>query len=138
MTRSRNTRPLRFRPPRRAPRILVRRPRLGFPHPLDPASVRALLEDLGPEATRGLRSIELVPGASRRLVFARLVVPGRILLFDQPHPPWTLPVEADTALLEEAGALVTTEPLARTITWPGETLGQFMLRRVLLHELGHH
>jgi hypothetical protein len=41
-------------------------------------------------------------------------------------------------LLREAGALVAIDPLAVTVSWPGETLRAFFLRFVLLHELGHH
>jgi hypothetical protein len=77
-----------------------------------------------------------------RLLFGRLRVPGWVLLHDQPPSPWLLPGRlpaAEAKRLQGAGAYV--EPLNgghTRVTWPGDTLRQFMLMNVLLHEIGHH
>jgi hypothetical protein len=75
--------------------------------------------------------------------FGQLAVPGRILLYEQPMPPWRLPGTLspdDAELFDRAGAVVTlqTDVGATVIDWPGNTLRRFMLFDVLLHEVGHH
>ena len=110
-----------------------------------------MLRALGPVACYGLQSVELGRGAapdtgkapSKVLVFGRYHAPGRIVLCEQPLPPWRLPaaVRGQAARrLQRAGAVLT--PLAgggaALVEWPRDTLRIFMLAEVLLHELGHH
>ena len=127
-------------------RIVVRESRPGFHHPADQQDVLEMLKAVGPAAFYGLRSIELArspANASIMPVFGRYYVPGRIILFEQPLPPWRLPglLKGDVARrLERAGAVVTrlTDVGATLVHWPHATLRRFMLEEVLLHELGHH
>ena len=128
-------------------RIVVREPRPGYHHPADKQDVLEMLKAVGPAAFYGLRSIELARSPADSLismpVFGRYYVPGRIILFEQPLPPWRLPglLKGDVARrLERAGAVVTrlTDVGATLVHWPHATLRRFMLEEVLLHELGHH
>jgi len=128
-------------------RILYRKPTPGFHHPVGKQEVSQLLESVGPLALYGVRSIELVrapaPGGAPSLVFGRYEVPGRILLFEQPLPPWRLLGllgHKTVQRLEKAGAVVNPLPElgATLVDWPADTLRRFMLEEVLLHELGHH
>ena len=130
----------------RRPRILWRRPSPGFHYPIAKQDIVQLLESLGPLAVYGVRSIELTrapaPGAPS-LVFGRYEAPDRILLFEQPLPPWRLPGlvgKENVQRFERAGAVVRLMPkLGRThVDWPADTLRRFMLEEVLLHEVGHH
>ncbi|PWU11213.1 MAG: hypothetical protein C5B50_23845 [Verrucomicrobia bacterium] len=129
------------------PRILWREPHPGFHHPTTKQDIAQLLIAIGPSGIYGLRSVELtrapVGGGACSLVFGRYEAPGRILLFEQPLPPWRLRgllVKEQVERLERAGAVVT--PIrqlgATLVDWPGDTLKRFMLEEVLLHELGHH
>ena len=129
------------------PRVRVARPRPGCGHPATAAEIRRVLRFCGERCTYGLRSVELVRGAPAQagapLRCGALVVPGRVLLFDQPPAPWTLPgrlTATDAERLRRAGAIV--EPagagLQTVVAWPGATLRDFMLFDVLLHEIGHH
>ena len=76
------------------PRIIVRTSRPGFHHPAGKAAIWEILESVGPVAFYGLRFIELVraPDNARTSVplFGRYCVPGRIILYEQPMPPWRL------------------------------------------------
>jgi hypothetical protein len=122
------------------PQIRAARSRPGTVRPLGPADVRAVLARLGPAASYGLRAVELA-AQGEPLVFGRLLVPGRILLFDQPRPPWRVPGRLGgrtVERLEAAGALVEPSMGADVVDWPGGTLRAFYLAEVLLHELGHH
>ena len=70
-------------------------------------------------------------------------MPGRIVLYDQPIPPWRLRgalAPDDAALLARAGAVLTVHQPGPTtvVEWPNNTLRDFMLVEVLLHEIGHH
>jgi hypothetical protein len=70
-------------------------------------------------------------------------VPGRIVLFDQPQSPWTIPRNLNAATvhrLNTAGAVVQSVAggLQTSVWWPGTTLRDFMLFDVLMHEVGHH
>lgn len=105
----------------------------------------AVLEFFGAEVTYGVRSIELARScgdAVDGLLLGRLLVPGRIVLYDQPSSPWLLPGRLPAQQLERleaAGAEVEPAECSGTrVTWPGETLKEFMLLGVLLHEIGHH
>ncbi len=127
------------------PRLHVQDPRRGRIHPATRADVLAVLEYFGAEATYGLRTIELARSrgdAVGGLLLGTLLVPGRIVLYDQPPSPWLLPGRLPTRQLERleaAGAEVERTGCGRTrVTWPGETLKEFMLLDVLLHEIGHH
>jgi len=124
------------------PRVIVRRPRSGFVHPADRADVRRLLELLGAACTYGLCTVELAQGGGEGRL-GTLVVPGKIILYDQRPSPWRLPgalAAGESERLRRSGALV--EPAGdgtqTIVTWPGETLRDFLLFDVLLHEIGHH
>jgi hypothetical protein len=65
------------------------------------------------------------------------------VLYDQPPSPWLLPgtlsaVELDR--LRRAGAVVelVSETSQTIVSWQGETLRDFMLFDVLMHEIVHH
>jgi hypothetical protein len=128
-------------------RIVVRQPRKGFHHPAGKQNVLEILAAVGPVAFYGLRSVELARAPSNASTsapaFGRYRVPGRIVLFEQPFPPWRLPglLKVEVARrLERAGAVLS--PLADVgatlVDWPQTSLRRFMLEEVLLHELGHH
>src|SRR6266540_1615395 len=128
-------------------RIVVRESRPGYHHPADKQHVLEMLKAGGPVVCYGLRSIELARSPTNasisRPVFGQYCVPGRIILFEQPMPPWRLPglLDGDLARrLEQAGAVLTrlAEVGATLVDWPQNTLRRFMLEEVLLHELGHH
>jgi len=126
-------------------RITVRQPRNGFHHPISKQDVLEMLRAVGPLAFYGLRSVELArsPSKGSTPVFGRYYVPGRILLFEQPMPPWRLSglLRGDVARrMERAGAVLTllTDVGATRVDWPQATLRRFMLEEVLFHELGHH
>ena len=136
-----------IKPGRLRPRVILRQPSPGFHHPVEKQEVLQLLEAVGPLALYGLRLVELAharaPSGGLSLVFGRYQVPGRILLFEQPLPPWRLRGllgEENIRRFERAGAVVNLLPElgATQVDWPTDTLRRFMLEEVLLHELGHH
>ena len=129
------------------PRIVLRPARPHFHHPAGRGDVLRILDLVGAEAIYGVRSIELSHAAAREAslvpLFGRLCIPGRILLYEQPLPPWRLPgilASGDADQLTTAGAIVTQhrDIGMTTIDWPGTSLRRFMLFDVLLHEIGHH
>jgi hypothetical protein len=127
------------------PRLRVSRPRDGFHHPASRADVTRLLRFFGETCTYGLQSVELVRGEDcpdgRTVCFGRLMVPGRIVLFDQPRSPWVLTgrlPERESERLRQGGALIEEGVLQTVVTWPGSTLREFILFDVLMHEVGHH
>lgn len=129
------------------PRLHVKRPRPGHIHAARKADIRRILRFFGEQCTYGLRSIELVHGdsvaAGGGLLLGRLIVPGRIVLYDHPSAPWQLAGRLSDQVrdkLRRAGALVeSTGTGAYTIVWwPDTTLRDFMLFDVLMHEIGHH
>lgn len=151
MTSSLRTQPRRLRAPRRmhdpfVPRVQVGRPPSAFFHPATRADVLGLLRLAGAECTYGLRAVRLSVAPRTglgELRFGRLIVPGVIVLYAQPAPPWVLPGwlpgdEQDR--LVRAGAKITSAGggTQTIVDWPGDTLRRFMLLDVLLHELGHH
>jgi hypothetical protein len=127
------------------PRLRVSRPRAGFHHPASRADIARLLHFFGATCTYGLQSVELlraeVPSPGAAICFGRLLVPGRILLFDQPASPWILTgrlPETEAERLRRGGAKIEDAVLHTTVTWPESTLRDFMLFDVLMHEIGHH
>lgn len=129
------------------PRVLVKRPRNGHFHPVTKAHVLNLLHFFGAECTYGLKSIELLQGTgspgNSSLMLGRLMVPGRVVLYDQPLAPWLLTgslAEKELERLRRAGAVVTQVGAGTqtVVSWPEDTLRNFMLFDVLMHEIGHH
>jgi hypothetical protein len=127
------------------PRIVRRRASPGYIHALSRRDVVEALRALGEEYFYGLRAIELVQPPPERgpgLALGRLRVPGTILLFAQPEPPWTLSGRLSPDLrarLERAGALLNDAASGQTVAeWPDGTLRDFMLFDVFAHELAHH
>src|SRR5882672_6475039 len=95
-------------------RIIVQPPRRGFHHPVGKRDLLKMLDSVGPIARYGLRSIELtrtpVGASSSALAFGRYCTPGRIILFEQPFPPWRIPGHLQGTILRQfqgAGGIVT-------------------------------
>jgi len=129
-----------------APRVQVSRLPLGFLHPATRADVVDLLRRAGDECSYGLRAVRLsapAPADEDGLLFGRLIVPGVIVLYAQPTPPWVLPGRLSAGeqdRLRRAGADISIAGggTQSIVAWPEDTLRRFMLFDVLLHELGHH
>ena len=129
------------------PRIIIRQPKPGFLNPASKEDITRLLEFVGPEATYGLQRIEYVLAPSMEATvfppLGRLKVPGCIVLYQQPIPPWRLSgiiSASDANYCRLAGAIIeiNQEIEATVVDWPGDTLRNFFLFDVLLHEVGHH
>jgi len=129
------------------PRLIVKRPRSGYFHPASRAEILELLRFFGEECIYGLRTIELLQtGRGYRggdVLFGTLLVPGRIVLYEQPFSPWLLPGRLsaeEQQKIARAGATVESinEAPQTIVSWPGDTLRDFMLFDVLMHEVGHH
>lgn len=129
------------------PRLIVKRPRSGYFHPARKIEIFDLLRFFGEECTYGLRTIELLQCGRRHrageIVFGTLLIPGRIVLYEQPASPWLLPGTLSAKQQEKlrrAGAMVEamSEPSQTIVSWPGDALRDFMLFDVLMHEIGHH
>jgi len=129
------------------PRVIVKRPRSGYVHPASKAEIVDMLRFFGEECTYGLRSIELLQSGLRHhsdeVRFGTLLVPGRIVLYEQPPSPWVLPGRLSEKAQEKvcrAGASLESmsEPSQTIVSWPADTLRDFMLFDVLMHEIGHH
>jgi hypothetical protein len=129
------------------PRVVRKHPKKGFHHPAGKADIKRVLRFFGEECTYGLRSVELVQGqfpwAGGSLRLGRLMIPGRIVHFDQAQPPWRIPgplTEHDEERLLRAGAILQIESggMCVNVAWPDDTLRDFMLFDVLMHEVGHH
>lgn len=128
-------------------RFVVQAPHRGFYYPMHKRDVLAKLKEIGSIGFYGLRLIKLarVPPATSLScpVFGRYCAPDCLILFKQPMPPWRLrgllQPEA-VRRFQRAGAIVTLlgGVGATLVEWPADTLRQFMLKEVLLHELGHH
>jgi hypothetical protein len=128
-------------------RIIVHPPRAGFHHPAGKRHLLELLNAVGTIARYGLRTVELArslgAGTASTPVFGRYCSPGRVILFEQPVPPWRFLgrlQETTVRRFERVGAIVTLSGHvgATLVHWPKETLRCFMLEDVFLHELGHH
>lgn len=132
----------------RLPSITEKRPRPGHHHPATRTDVAETLRFFGEECAYGVRAIELRQGTSGvpGLELGRLMVPGRIVLYDQPVSSWRLPgriSEQERHRLLDAGAEIEDLDVGLIIHWPedsdgGGTLKDFMLFDVLMHEIGHH
>jgi hypothetical protein len=129
------------------PRILVRHPRPGWIHPVSKVDIQGVLRCFGESCFYGLRSIELRQTASANapesLLFGQLVVPGRIILYEQRPSPWILHgvlSGPEINWLRPAGAEVRAigQGVQTEVIWPGDTLRDFILFDVLMHEVGHH
>lgn len=129
------------------PRIIDRPPKPGFCNPVSKDEIIQLLNFVGPEAMYGLQRIEYVQAppleATVFPLLGRLKAPGCILLYQLPIPPWRLAgtISAiDAHPCQRAGAIIKThhEIQVTVIDWPGNTLRDFVLLDVLLHEIGHH
>ncbi len=129
------------------PRLIVKRPREGFTHPATKADVTKMLRFFGEQYTYGLRSIEMVQAvhtpADDGLALGRLLVPGRIIIYEQALSPWVLPGRLgpkEEQKLRQAGAVIELVGggSQTSISWPGETLRDFVLFDVLMHEIAHH
>ena len=125
-------------------RIIVHQPLPEFHHPLDKQDILEFLRRLDAVPLYGLRCIELRhSGSNPACPFGRYCAPGRILLFAQPKAPWRFTGRLSDSFIHRAsraGAALTESSDNRTtiIDWPDDSLKNFMLREVLLHELGHH
>jgi hypothetical protein len=121
--------------------VRVCSPRPGFVHPAGRTDVVRVLTFFGPVAAYGLRGIELRqrPACDTGPAVAVLRVPGVVLLFEQPAPPWVLSgrlTDQATARLERAGARITLGRAGTRVDWPDDTLRDFMLFDGLMHEIG--
>jgi len=128
-------------------RFVVQTPHRGFYHPAHKRDVLAKLKEIGPMGFYGLRLVKLgrLPeaGLPSGPVFGRYRAPDCLILFEQPLPPWRLSgllQRKPFRRFEKAGAIVILlgDVGATVVDWPGDTLRQFMLKEILLHELGHH
>jgi hypothetical protein len=129
------------------PHIITRRARSGFIHPAKKSDILHVLQFFGERCFYGLRSIKLIQGSRAiddgTLCLGRLEVPGTIVLYDQPVPPWFVSGLISTAereKLERAGALIelSDDNIHCLIHWKDDDLMNFMLFEVLMHEVGHH
>ena len=116
-------------------------------HPAGRGDLLDLLQFFGPECFYGLRSVMLMQGIGTStaisLPFGRLIVPGTIVLYDQPEPPWFISGSvrhAERESLERAGASIESSDnnIHCLIKWTNENLKNFMLFEVFAHEVGHH
>lgn len=117
--------------------------RTGYLHPLGLAELRRALDFFGPVAKYGLRSVELRHAPrrySRGLPLATLQVPGKVVLYEQANPPWTIRglTQPSIERLRRAGASIEEGPAATRVDWTSEALRDFMLFDGLMHEIGHH
>lgn len=129
------------------PRISIKRPSQGYYHPVNRLDIEQVLHFFGPSCYYGLRSIELrsrpSTGLEDKLLMGSLLVPGRIIIYEQPASPWYVPrtlPSAQRTKLCSAGARIEAmnDGIGTMIWWPEETLRDFILFDVLMHEVGHH
>jgi hypothetical protein len=113
-------------------------------HPIGRPEIVDALTYFGPLVAYGLRSIELRQSVGEQvgsLTLARLMVPGRIVLYEQPQSPWQIRGELSSSSrrrLERAGATVDASPSVTHVDWPSDSLATLMLFDGLMHEIGHH
>ncbi len=127
------------------PRIVVKRPRTGFFHPANKSQIERVLIHFGELSWYGIQEISLLQNSKatvNKLSFGSLIIPGKIQLFEQRKTPWFLSggfAPEQQSLLENAGAIVefSSDRLRCKIDWPDDSLSNFMLFEVLMHEVGH-
>ncbi len=134
--------------PPRLPRITVERARRNKHHPAGKNDIEQLLQFFGARAFYGIEEIHLSQAPAntkpgRNLLFGRLFVPGKIVLYEQPVSPWFVPNKLsahDKKELQQCGAQIETsdDGLRNIITWVESELRDYMLFEVLMHEVGHH
>lgn len=129
------------------PRITVQRARKGYQHAAGKKDIEAMLKFFGERTFYGIKEIRLsqLPQSGRRdgRLFARLYVPGKIVVYEQALSPWHVTGKLspeDRCALERAGAEVqiSDDGLRAMVYWDNESLRDFMLFDVLMHEIGHH
>lgn len=129
------------------PRIRMQRPRSGFIHPARREDIRSILLYFGELSWYGVREICLAQSQASqehdKLLFGGLSVPGKLLLYEQPKPPWflsgKLPDDQLEAIKSAGGTVEVSSDGSRCkINWTDEALRDFMLFEVLMHEIGHH
>lgn len=129
------------------PRIKVQRTRKGFCHPASAVDIKAMLNYFGALSYYGVREIHLAQRSetsmSAQVVLAELSIPGKIILYEQPEPPWLVAAplcQDELELLRTAGAdIETSDDGSRSkILWSPANLKCFMLFEGLMHEVGHH
>ncbi len=128
------------------PKITVKRPRKGFFHPATKSQINELLMHFGELSWYGVQEIVLLQSPKHdvnKLNFGSLSIPGKIQLYEQPEAPWFLSGSLrseERLLLESAGALIelSSDGMRCNVEWPLDTLTNFMLFEVLMHEVGHH
>ncbi len=119
-------------------------PRPEFLHPASADDVARSLAFFGPAVVYGLHRVELRQGVGDNrsgLLIAGLQVPGVVVLFEQPRPPWMIAGRLTTdssQRLQRAGAHITVTASITRVDWPAQTLRDFVLFDGLLHEIGHH
>jgi hypothetical protein len=123
--------------------IVVIPARKGYFHPLKPADIKRAFEFFGPLVVYGIRSVEMRPSVRRSfpsVPIARLQVPGRVVLYEQLQPPWSLSDLSEESIdrLRRAGASVEEEFGAARVDWTSGALKDFVLFEGLMHEIGHH
>lgn len=128
------------------PRIRRQPPRKGYYHPASPRDIKAMLHYFGELSYYGVREIQLAqrPAIScGKIVLAKLSIPGKIILFEQPFFPWSVGGTLEQEMLEileAAGAQVenSDDGCRSKISWSAQDLRKFMLFEGLMHEVGHH
>jgi hypothetical protein len=134
-------------PEARMPRITVQRAREGYLHPITKRDIKELLLFFGERSYYGISEICLSQSpsanAASKRVFARLYIPGRIVLYEQPIPPWYVSgrqTREELESLRKAGAVVerSDDGMRCVIHWTDVDLKNFFLFDVLMHEIGHH
>lgn len=133
--------------PNHLPRIKVQKARRGFIHPASKEDVRDVLLHFGELAWYGVEEISLsqcqVSSDADKLLLGGLSMPGKVILYEQPKPPWYLAGKLPTdqlKIIEAAGGTVdvSSDGARCKIDWTDDALRDFMLFEVLMHEIGHH
>ena len=132
----------------RLPRITCQRAKDGFFHPITRQDIQRLLNFFGPQSYYGLREIRLSQAPSTAhavtgMLFGRLYIPGKVLLYEQKLQPWHIAgrISAeDATAMTTAGAIIESsdDGMRCIVRWSEDDLKNFFLFDVLMHEIGHH